>query len=396
MQPPGAQPDRDFVAFLLHWHGVEQRARGLGGLDRLLRQLQGFPMPFSELEACILPARIADHSPLQLDALIGSGEFVWQGDQALGPRDGYICLYARDDFPLLGRISLFADGEREQRIRELLLGEDGLDFAAMVDRLGGFPDDVWRSLWALVWSGEVTSDSLDPLRARWSATSSRFHPRTTPRYARRRRALPGASGRWRLLSGPDRGFAPEAERDVARARLLLDRWGILTRRTVPGWDVLQPLLAQIAARGEASVPRWLEAGDGFAAPGAEAVWLAFRRDGGRAVLSACDPANPFGNPVPWPAMANAHRPRRAPGARVFIYQGRLVGYMSPTGRDIHTPENLTDPLPLMQLLQQVAAHSPVYLESIDGESPYGTAWHRPLVDAGFSPSPVGYLLRAGV
>lgn len=393
---PGAQPDRDFVAFLLHWHGVARGARGPDGLDRVLRQLQGFPIPVSELDASILPARFGDSSPSQFDALIRSGELVWQGEQALGPHDGYICLYNRDDFPLLGRISVFAVGERERRIRELLLREDGLDFDVMVDRLGGFPDDVSRSLWALVWSGEVTSDSLDPLRARRSSTSSRFHRRTTPRYASRQRVFAGASGRWRLLSGPDSGFAPEAERDLARTRLLLDRWGIVTRRTVPGWDVLQPLLAQFAARGEASVRRWLEPGDGFAAPGAEAAWLASRRDGGHAVLSACDPANPFGNPVPWPAMTNGHRPRRAPGARVFIHEGCLVGYLSPTGREIHTPEDLADPLPLMQLLQQVAVHNPVYLESIDGEPPYGTPWHRPLVDAGFSPSRVGYLLRAGI
>lgn len=395
MPPPGAQPDRDFVAFLLHWHGVARRTRSPKGLDRVLRRLQGFPMPFSELDGCILPARIGDQSPTQLDALIRSGEFVWQGDQALDPHDGYICLYARDDFPLLGRISVFADGERERRIRELLLWEDGLDFAAMVDRLGGFPDDVSRSLWALVWNGEVTSDTLDPLRARRSSTSSRFRRRSLPRYARRQRVHTAASGRWRLLSGPDSGFASEAERELAGARLLLDRWGIVTRCMVPGWDVLQPLLAQLAARGEASVRRWLEAGDGFAAPGAEAAWLDSRRDGGHAVLSACDPANPFGGPVPWPAMTNGHRPRRAPGARVFIHAGRLVGYMSRTGRDIHTPEHLTDPVPLIQLLQAVAAHHPVYLESIDGAPPYGTPWHGPLVDAGFSPSPVGYLLRAG-
>lgn len=393
--PPGNQPDSDFVAFLLHWHGVTRCDRDPVGLDRVLRQLQGFPMPVSELETRILPARLGDRSPMQIDALIRSGALVWQGEQALGPHDGCICLYARDDFPRLGRISVFANGERERRIRELLLREDGLDWAAMVDRLGGFPDDVSRSLWALVWNGEVTSDSLDPLRARRSSISSRFHPRTTPRYASRRRVPTAASGRWRLLSGPDSGFAPEAERDLARARLLLDRWGIVTPRLATGWDVLQPLLAQLVARGEASAGRWPGPGDGFTAPGAEAAWQASRRGGGHAALSACDPANPFGGPVPWPAMTNGHRPRRAPGARVFIHAGRLVGYMSRTGRDIHTPEDLTDPVPLTQLLQEVAAHHPVYLESIDGEPPYGTPWHGPLVDAGFSPSPVGYLLRAG-
>lgn len=354
-------------------------------------------MPFSELDASILPARIRGYSPLHLDELIGSGELLWQGDHAVGRHDGYISVFTRDDFPLLGRISAFADGHREQRIRDLLLREESLDFAGLVERLGGFPDDILRSLWKLVWNGEVSSDSLQALRARRAPIASRHHRRPHPRYAAGKRAPPGGSGRWKLLSGPAHGFAPEAERERARARQLLDRTGILSPRTVTGYEALQPLLARLAAEGMALTAELWEphAGTIYAADGAEETWRRFSAEESHAVLSACDPANPFGSHIPWPAMTGTHRPRRSPGARVFIHAGRLVGYMDRTGRSLHTPEHLTDPAPLTRLLRQAAGRDPVYLVSIDGKPPRGTSWHDVLVDAGFSPSPSGYLLRAG-
>lgn len=391
------QPDSGFVAFLLRWHGVFRRRAGRDGLRHTLRQLQGVSMPFSELESSILPARVRDYSPMQLDELISAGELVWQGGQALGPHDGYISLYERSELPRLGRISVFVEGVREQQIRNLLLQDGERDFAGIAASLGGFADDILRSLWKLVWRGEVSSDSLDALRARYSATASRYHKRPRPRYATRDRVLPGASGRWSLLSGPGNGFATEADRELARTRQLLDTCGILCRRITTGFDELYPRLECLEARGKAIRTRLLGAGkdDEFAAPGAEESWRAARAEEAQAVLAACDPANPFGVLTPWPDMSNAYRPGRFPGARVLIQNGRLVGYVTRTGRHIHTPMDLTDPAPLMRLLRQATVGGPVYIESVNGARPYETPWHQALVDAGFSPSRRGYLLRAG-
>lgn len=394
--PAPARPDRELVAFLLRWHGVWQRRAGREGLRQALRQLQGVSLPFSDLEFAILRARIRDYSPLQLDGLISGGEFVWQGDQALGQHDGYISVFELGDFPLLGRICAFVDGEREQQLRNLLLEEDGLDFAAVNERLGGFRDDLLRSLWRLVWRGEVSSDSLDALRARRSSTASRHRRRPRPRYSTPEGIPPGAVGRWTLLSGPAFGFAPESDRKLAHARQLLVRWGIVSRRSVAGFDDLRPLLEELEAQGLASRTQLsAPAGDEeFSAPGAGEVWRLSRDDHARVELSAVDPANAFGALVPWPVMAKAYSPQRSPGARLFIDDGRLVGYMTRTGRRIHTPAGLEDPAPLLQLLRQAALRGPVFLESVDGEGPYETPWHHALVDAGFSPSARGYLLRA--
>lgn len=387
--------DRQLASFLLRWHGVPRRRAGSDGLRRALRQLQGVSLPVSELESRLLPARVRDYSPAQLDALLGDGALVWQGDQALGQHDGYISLFERGEFPLLGRISVFADGARERQIRSLLLQEGGLDFTAVSEKLGGFRDDILRSLWKLVWSGEVSSDSLDALRARYSSVASRYQRRPRPRYATRGRLPPGAAGRWSLLSGPDSGFAAGADRQLAQARQLLDTQGILCRRTVAGFDDLRPLLERLEAQGRASRTQLLAPGneDEFAAPGAGEAWQASRDNGTRVLVSADDPANAFGMLVPWPPMTRAYRPQRAPGARVLIDDGRLVGYLGRTGRRLHTPSDLRDPVPLMRLLQDAAVLGPVYLEAVDGAPPYETPWHEVLLDAGFSPSTRGYLLR---
>lgn len=356
-------------------------------------------MPFSELESSILQARVRDYSPMLLDELIEAGEFVWQGDQVLGQRDGCITVYDRREFPRLGRISMFADGVREQQIRSLLLQDDGLDFDRIMNNLGGFSDDILRSLWKLVWCGEVSSNSLAALRARLSSTASRFHRRPRPprpQYTTRERVLPGASGRWSLLSGPYSGFAAQADRELAQAGQLLDRCGILCRRTVAGFDELRPLLERLEAQGMASRTQLLGPGndDEFAAPGVEQTWRASRDEDAQVVLSACDPANPFGGLVPWPELMNAYRPLRSRGARVLIDDGRLVGYVTRTGRHVHTPVDLTDPAPLLRLLRQTAVGRPVYLETVNGDPPYETPWHDALMAAGFSPSRRGYLLRA--
>jgi ATP-dependent Lhr-like helicase len=395
--------ERQFVSFLLHWHGLSRpRRSGLEGLRRTIRQLQGADLPVSDLESPILRMRVTDYSPLHLDELIRTGEVVWQGNQALGQHDGQISLFMKQDFPLLGCISMFAVGTREQHLRDTLVKE-GLEFEQIVERLGGFPEEMLRTLWKLAWNGEVGSDSLDALRARLSATVSRYPRRARSsrvRYGGRKRILPGAVGRWTLLSGPASGFAPEPERAVARARQWLDRLGIASRRTLAGEDEgfehLLPGLEHLESRGMAHRGRFFASDEPeqFAAPGAADVWRVAAEQKPAGVLSACDPANPFGAVLPWPRMKRGYRPQRAPGSRVLIHDGRLVGYLSRTGRRINTPENMTVAAPLIDLLKRAARVSPVYLESVDGDAPYETPWHDELIEAGFSPSRRGYLLRS--
>jgi ATP-dependent helicase Lhr and Lhr-like helicase len=57
------------------------------------------------------------------------------------------------------------------------------------------------------------------------------------------------------------------------------------------------------------------------------------------VLSAVDPANPYGALLPWPEREADHdggRLARVAGAYVLLYQGALVGYLQKSGSTLTT------------------------------------------------------------
>ncbi|MBW3672027.1 MAG: BlaI/MecI/CopY family transcriptional regulator, partial [Acidobacteria bacterium] len=87
--------------FAVDWHGTRNRRYGLDTLLDAIEQLQGAPLPASVLESEILPARVADYSPSDLDTLAAAGEVVWVGLEPLSSTDGRIALFLSDHFPLL-------------------------------------------------------------------------------------------------------------------------------------------------------------------------------------------------------------------------------------------------------------------------------------------------------
>ena len=112
---------------------------------------------------------------------------------------------------------------------------------------GGFFRETLAALWDLVWAGEVTNDTLRPVRA-----VVRPH---APGRARMADTPPEASGRWSLVrSYLTREPSPE-ERQAALAQSLLDRYGILVREAVHaegvpgGWAALYPVLRAMEEAG---------------------------------------------------------------------------------------------------------------------------------------------------
>ena len=96
-----------------HWQGVLQPRRGLDALLDTIENLQGAPLPASLVESAILPSRLANYSPADLDTLIAAGEVVWCGFDALGERDGRISLYLADKLGELLPQKISADANAE-------------------------------------------------------------------------------------------------------------------------------------------------------------------------------------------------------------------------------------------------------------------------------------------
>lgn len=405
--------------FLPDWHSISRPRRGLDGLLDTIEQLQGSPLPASTLEAEILPARVQGYRPGDLDELCLAGEVVWRGFESTGGSDGRIALFLTDHYRLLAPAAESVEDEIASAVRELLQERGALLFSQVRQSLGQFPNDVLDALWRLVWAGEVTNDTLGPLRSLRSRSgasgkrSARRTTRTTRRAFRSRREsqLAGSEGRWSLLPGRSDSEAPSVtERQTAIAAQLVERYGVLTRemlareQVVGGFSGLYPVLKAMEEAGK--VRRgYFVAGLGaaqFAAPGAEDRLRAEKgmqtSEGDAVVLAATDPANAWGNVLPWPETEAGARPQRVAGARVILSAGRLLGYLSRTRENLTTwlsseePERSRDQQALAEGLAGLARPGrSLLLSKIDGAAPGDSALAPRLRDVGFAATSRGYL-----
>ncbi len=90
-----------FARFATRWQGTAVRRRGMDALLDTVESLQGAALLVSDLEREILPARIADYRPGDLDTVMAAGRVVWVGVEQVGNRDGRVALYLSEALPLL-------------------------------------------------------------------------------------------------------------------------------------------------------------------------------------------------------------------------------------------------------------------------------------------------------
>jgi ATP-dependent helicase Lhr and Lhr-like helicase len=375
--------------FLPTWHGVGSSPHDRPGLSDVVRQLQGAAIPASALETDVLPTRL-DYRPEDLDRLMVSGDLVWVGTGSIGPKDGRVALFFADQLALLrGAVAEPVEGKVHDALRGHLAERGASFFRELYQAAGGGdPDAVVEALWDLVWSGEVTNDSLAPLRAliggrrsaRRSAGKRPGQLVTSP---------PSASGRWYLVSELIGAGADPTESATAWAFQLLDRHGVLTRAAVAaerlpgGFSGLYPVLSRLEETGRVRRGYFVEGlgGAQFAMPGA-VDRLRSPDDGGVAVLAATDPANPYGAALPWPE-SELSQPSRAAGASVVLLGGALAAFVERGGRRVVTYGDA---------LEQVAAaladlgrrRHRLLLTTVDGKPAAETSLGDALRAAGFA------------
>ncbi|MFI2650458.1 DEAD/DEAH box helicase [Micromonospora fulviviridis] len=425
-------PPRALAAFLPRWQQVGSSARGVEAVAATVEQLQGAAVPASALERLVLPARIADYSPAQLDELCASGEVVWAGSGAISGGDGWVTLAYADVAPLLlaPPDEALAVTPLHEAVLDALADGQALFFRSLSDRVGSTDDTALAAaVWDLVWAGHLTNDTLAPLRAALGGGGAHRSRPTAPRTRYRRPgrvALPSrggpptVAGRWSRL--PDRDLDP-TRRAAALADLLLERHGVVTRGAVMaeqvtgGFAAVYPVLSALEERGAARRGYFVE-GLGaaqFAVPGAvdRIRALADPADGSRGrggptvVLAATDPANPYGAALPWPdrvvdsgdgaAPATGHRAGRKAGALVVLVGGDLVLYVERGGRTILSFTDDTDTLAAAGKALADAVHSgalgAISVERADGEAVHSSPLRDALTAAGFRATPRGLRLR---
>ncbi|HEX5597699.1 MAG TPA: ATP-dependent helicase [Micromonosporaceae bacterium] len=425
-------PPRALAAFLPAWQQVGTSARGVEAVAAAIEQLQGVPLSASALERLILPARVADYTPAYLDELCASGEVVWAGCGSIAGGDGWVTFAYAEAAPLLlpPPAEALALTPLHEAVLTALEGGQAWFFRALSDHLGSADDEALAAtLWDLVWAGWLTNDTLAPLRAVLSGTKThRTMPASRARYRRPGRSLlpgrsgpPTVAGRWSRL--PDRDRDP-TRRSAALAEVLLDRHGVLTRDAVGGEEVpggfaaVYPVLAALEERGAARRGYFVE-GLGaaqFAVPGAverlralvEPTGLGRPTAVGPLVLSATDPANPYGAALPWPervvdsgdgqtAPARGHRPGRKAGALVVLVDGELSLYVERGGRTLLSFSDDADVLAgsakALADAVQAGALGAVSVERADGAPVHASPLRDALTAAGFRVTPRGLRLR---
>lgn len=426
-------PPRILAAFLPRWHQIGGNARGVDALAASIEQLQGIAVPASAWERLVLPARVTDYAPPQLDELCGSGEVLWAGSGSIAGGDGWVTLAWADSAPLLlpppdDEVALTP---RHEEVLAALGDGQALFFRGLSDRVGSTDDtELAAAVWDLVWAGHLTNDTFAPLRALLGGSGA-HKSRPTPsrgRYGRPGRpAMPARSGplnmagRWSRL--PARDLDP-TRRAAALADLLLERHGVVTRGAVMaegvtgGFSAVYPVLGALEERGAARRGYFVE-GLGaaqFAVPGAvdrlralaEPAELAKRTGTAAVVLAATDPANPYGAALPWPerivdsgdgepVVKAGHRAGRKAGALVVLVSGDLVLYVERGGRTLLSftddPESLIAGGQALAGAVRSGALGAMSVERADGESVHASPLREALTTAGFRATPRGLRLR---
>jgi ATP-dependent Lhr-like helicase len=343
----------NFAQFLVRWHGLDGQRGGVDRLTAVVAQLEGVPLPWSVLVNVILPQRVAGFQLEQLDRLAASGRVVWVGCGALGTRDGRVALYRRESVSAWRDAVEFASSNAHEAAIVAHLRQRGasflFDLQASVQSTLAEPfslADLLVALRSLVWAGHVTNDTFAPLQTltRQVATGARGRKGTVATLA---------GGRWSLVNDLIASPRPFTERMVARTQTLLLRYGVVARSAVPaeslsgGFAAIYAVLQGMEQAGRIRRGYFVEglAGAQFAESSAVERLRALRDhdvfagDTARVtVLSAVDPANPYGGLLAWPASpaGGDGGPRRVSGAWVALVDGRLALWASAALRNVLT------------------------------------------------------------
>jgi ATP-dependent Lhr-like helicase len=391
--------------FLPRWHAIGSARGGSARLREAVEQLEGLYLPFADLEGGVLPARVRDFSGALLDELGALGELVWIGGGPLGGEEGRVALYRRERARLLvAPRTPPADMPALHRTLLDMLESQGASFFAQLGAAApaATSAEVLAALWDLVWAGLVTNDTFQPLRAlgRGSAGGARG-------------LVARAAGRWSSVASLLRQPASETERAHARALVMLERYGVVSREAAAaeglpgGFAALAPVLRALEQAGKIRRGHFVDGltGAEFAHPGAvERLRAARAADaaGGADVvaLAATDPANPYGALLPWPKAADTQDEgggaRRAAGARVVLLDGVPALYVERGG---HRLRVFTDDEPALAsavaALRAAAAggrRRPLRVDHVNGTPALRSALVPGLRRAGFRLEPGALVL----
>jgi len=386
----------DYPRFLAEWQGLGRAPGGLEVLQRSLDRLFGYPAAAELWETALLPARLEPYFPSWLDTLFQSYGLGW-----LGCGRERVTLAFPADRELFAETSPRDDDDPVGAavLAHLRAAEPGMGFFELATATGIDTGRLAEALWRLAWAGRVSSDSFETVRRGQLAgfvAETAAEPGGRAGFRRWERSRPSA-GRWRCLPPTEPGSpVAGAELEKERARIVLDRYGIVFRELLERelaplrWRRLFRALRLLELSGEIVGGHFVSGVPGlqFATP--EAIRrLAEPPPPERTYfVNAADPASLCG--LALPGLPEG-LPRRLPGNWLVYRGGERVIALHQGGRALDVACSpgaaaLAPALAIYRLLlgREHAPLASVTVESINGAAAGGSPYADDLRRAGFT------------
>ena len=400
------RPVSQLTPFLATWHGLGIEAGKVQrNADEVLDQLRGYAAPVAFWLDDALPPRLPGAALATLEEAAANAGLNWRGagkDAIAVGFDDDCALAAPGTEPAGEVLAAFKDADARYTFSQLLAAANG--------DAQTFNDAFWQA----VWQGHIVADGFRPLavgRSRGYTLGAAAPPaapgRSRPSVGfpqqrrvreRARAAALGWPGAWRCVAsapaveeGPaeDRLEALEAAKE--RARMLLDRYGVLSREHANReggafrWAAVFPALRLMELAGEVVAGLFFAdlSGPQFALPAALRTLERLPQSEGTSWafwINAMDPASPCGLKLAQPDL-----PRRQAANHLGWFDGQLALVSENHGRRLTIRLPPDDP-GLDALLPNLATlcsrHRRLATETINGTparaSPYLPALARHL------------------
>ena len=329
---PGFEPRpiADLAPFLADWQGFGEENEEERLLD-LSDRLRGYAAPVDFWLDEAFASRLPGATTSSLDTAATNGGLAWRGAGTEMVRIGF-----EGDFHLLD-----ADAELRQQDAAASFKDPHAryTFLQLFDESGLDAEAFNAQFWDAVWAGRIAADgfavlvaarsrdyALHGMRARSGATSREPVRRSR---SRARGVSMGWPGTWYRCEPP----APVAdgieklEQSKERCRLLLDRYGILTREHANReggpfrWSAVFPALRLMELSGEVVAGLFFEemSGPQFALPEAARRLERLGKSHATFWISAHDPVAPCGLGLALPDL-----PHRRTGNHLGYFEGTLA------------------------------------------------------------------------
>lgn len=355
-------------------------------------KLRGYRTRVQPLLNDLFSARLTDYSEHQLENVFLHQQLAW-----LGTDKDQCCLCYPEDFELLQNntqqpfelAQYFGDANARYTYLQIATAarENNKVNAADHDTTPTNEDTVNDLWWEGVWAGQLTADSLAPLKK--GATSNykiSTGSSTANRIANARRRARGLSsswpGNWQLIPAKETENDALTEHEECRERvhLLLDRYGVVTRELANRemdclrFGKLFKALRVMELAGEVMQGLFFDdlSGPQFISPRALTRLQQNEPAPAHFWCNALDPVSPCGLGLEWPEL-----PQRREQNYLAFHKGKLALVIENNGGRLHfyiDPQDSEIIQVLTPCIHIVKTHGKMTVKEINGESAMTSPW----------------------